>query len=162
MKRSLHSAARAGILVLLAVLLGSCSRAFGIEFSGYGPNIRLEFRDGGLLRSPRLAACLKELTVYELAGPTGQPEKLVWKLTASGRCVTLTGIDVGHVPIGFEEAASRLPLKIGGRYQASARAEKEYPDMGISSRWFVCRKSPQEADWKNEHELREMPASCLR
>jgi hypothetical protein len=146
----------------LAVSLGSCSRAFDIEFSGYGPNIRLEFRDGGLLHSSRLAACLKELNVYELPGPTGQPEQLVWKITASGRCTTLTGVDVGHLPIGFTEEANRLPLKTGGRYQASARAEKEYPDDGISARWFVCRKSPQEASWKNEHELRELPISCLR
>ena len=161
MKRSLRSAVSAGFIATLAVSLGSCSRAFGIEFFGFGPNIRLEFLDDDLLRSSRLAACLKELSVYELIGPTGQ-EQLVWRITASAGCVTLTGIDVGHVPSGFVEAANRLPLKIGRRYQASARAEKEYPNWGISSRWFVCRRLPQKADWKNEHELRELPSSCLR
>ena len=161
MKRSLRSVTSAGLIAILAVPLGSCSRAFGIEFSGFGPNIRLEFRDDALFRSSRQDTCLKALTVYELIGPTGR-EQLAWKITAPRGCVTLTGIDIGHVPSGFVEAVNRLPLQIGHRYQASARAEKEYPNWGISSRWFVCRQSPQKADWKNEHELRELPSSCLQ
>lgn len=162
MKRNLRLAARTATLAFLSISLGSCSRAFEIAFSGYGPNIRLEFRDDGLFRSAKLAACLKELVVNELPGPTGQPEEVVWKITASGRCTTLTGVDIGHVPSGFKEEANRLPLKLGGRYQAYAGAEKEYPDDGISSRWFVCRTFPQQADWKNEYELRKLPASCVR
>jgi hypothetical protein len=162
MKGKQGSAGRAAILGFLTVSLGSCSYSFGIKFSGYGPNIRLEFRDDGMFRRSRLAACLKELNVYELPGPTGQPEQLVWKIRASGRCTKLTGLDIGHVPSGYIEEANRLPLKIGGRYQAEARAEKEYLDAGLSSHWFVCREFPQETGWKNEYELRELPASCIR
>ena len=134
---------------------------FQIKVSGFGPNIRLEFFDGEFLRSSRLAACIEDLTVYEQIGPTGE-DMLVWHIEAAGRCVTLTGLDVGHVPRGFVEKANNLPLKIGSRYQASVRAEKQYPDHWISSRWFVCRNSPEKADWKNERELRELPPSCLR
>ena len=148
-------------MATLAVSLGSCSRALGIEFSGFGPNIRLEFVDDGLFHSSKLDVCLKELTVYELIGPTGK-QQLVWKITSPRGCVTLTGIDVGHVPGGFVETVDQLPLQVGRRYQAYFKAHREYPDWGISSRWFVCRRSPQEADWKNEHELRELPSSCLR
>jgi hypothetical protein len=149
------------LLTVLAVSVGSCSRDFGIEFSGFGPNIRLEFRDRGFLYSSRQATCLKELRIYELVGSAGRGE-LVWQINAPKGCVTLTGIDVGHVPDGFAEMSNRLPLKIGHRYQASAKAEKEYPDMGISSRWFVCRGSPEQSDWKNEYELSELSPSCLR
>jgi hypothetical protein len=161
MKRRPRSLVSVAFAATLALPLGSCSQAFGIEFSGFGPNIRLEFRERGFLRSTRQATCLKELSVYEQLGPTGKPER-VWQINASEGCVTLTGIDVGHVPNGFAEATNRLPLKIGHRYQASARAEKEYPDSGISGRWFVCRRSPVDADWKNERELRELPLSCVR
>lgn len=161
MKRRLPSVATTGLVVVSAVLLGSCSRAFEIKFSGFGPNIHLEFHDDGLLHSTPMSTCLKNLTVYELIGPTGK-EQLAWHIKASKNCVTLTGLDIGHVPDGYEEVASRLPLKLGSRYQASASAEKEYPDRGISSRWFVCRRSPEKADWKNEYELRELPPSCLR
>ena len=162
MKRKLGSAVRAATLAFLTISLGSCSYSFGIEFSGYGPNIRLEFRDGGLFRSARLPVCLKELSIYEQPGLTGQPSRLVWKIKASGRCLTLTGLDIGHVPSGYAEEANRLPLKVSGRYQAGAQAERDYPDTGLSSRWFVCRTFPQTADWKNEYELREVPASCIR
>jgi hypothetical protein len=161
MKRELRSVVAAGLVVISGLLLGSCSRAFKIEFSGFGPNIRLEFLDGSFLHSSQLATCLKQLTVYKLVGPTDQ-EELAWQINASAGCVMLTGVDVGHVPGGFVEVTNRLPLQIGNRYQASASAEKDYPDRGISSRWFVCRRSPEKADWKNEHELREMPPSCLR
>jgi hypothetical protein len=161
MKRRLRSVATASLMAISAVSLGSCSRAFGIEFSGFGPNIRLKFLDDGLFHSSEQATCLKQLTVYELIGRTGR-EQLVWHISALGRCVTLTGVDIGHVPNGFVERTNRLPLVIGHRYQASAHAEQDYPDRGISGRWFVCRKTPEEADWKNEHELRELPASCLR
>jgi len=161
MNRKLRSIAAASLVAVSAISLGSCSRAFEIEISGYGPNIRLEFHDDSLLQSVRQATCLRELTVYELVGPSGH-EQLVWQIKASAGCVTLTGVDIGHVPGGFVEGINRLPLKIGSRYQAFASAEKDYPDSGISSLWFVCRKAPEEAGWKNEHELREVPPSCLR
>jgi len=161
MERRLRSAAVAGLLVIMAGALGSCSKRFDIEFSGFGPNIRLEFRDHDFFRSFRLATCLKELTVNELVGPELE-EQLVWKISASGTCVTLTGIDVGHVPDGFVEAANRLPLKFGSRHQAAARAVKDYPDEGNSSRWFVCRTTPEEADYKNDYELAAMSKSCYK
>lgn len=161
MNRKFRSMAGASIVVVSAVLLGSCSRSFEIKFSGFGPNIRLEFHDDGLFQSVTQATCLKELTVYELVGPSGH-EQVAWQIKASSGCVTLTGIDTGHVPSGFVEVTNRLPLAIGGRYQASAIAEKDYPDQGISSRWFVCRRSPEKADWKNEYELSALPPSCLR
>jgi hypothetical protein len=130
---------------------------FEIAVSGFGPNIRLEFRDGG-----PIAACLKELTVYEYPSPDGGSGKEVWKIAAIGRCITLTGIDIGHLPGGFTEKADLLPLKMGARYQAFASAEKEYPDDGASSHWFVCRRAPQDAGWIDEHRMRELPTSCLR
>ncbi|WP_140869650.1 hypothetical protein [Sphingomonas oligophenolica] len=161
MNRKLRSMAAAGIVGVSAVLLGSCSSFFEIEFSGFGPNIRLEFHNDNLLQSVPQATCLKELTVYELVGPSGH-EQVSWQIKASAGCVTLTGIDTGHVPSGFVEETNRLPLKIGSRYQAFAIADKDYPDQGISSRWFVCRRSPEKADWKNESELSALPPSCLR
>lgn len=157
MTRTPRPFSNAAALVSLALILGSCSRVFDIEVSGYGPNIRLEFRDGGLL-----PACLKELNVYEAPGTTGQPQELVWNISATAGCVTLTGIDIGHIPEGFQEGANRLPLKTGGRYQADALAEKDYPETGMSSHWFVCQRTPQEAGWQNDHQLRELPSSCSK
>ena len=123
MTRKFGVAAKAFTLVVLCVSLGSCSRHFGIVFSGYSSNIRLEFRDDALFRSAVMPTCLKELTVHELSGPTGYPSRVVWKLTSSGPCTTLTGIDIGHVPDGFKEDVRRLPLKLGRRYQADAEAD---------------------------------------
>ena len=161
MRRRLRSLPFAALIPLLTFPLSSCSYSFEIEVSGFGPNIRLEFRDGGLLKSSRQVTCLKRLTVHEQFSPGGQ-DGPVWQIAASKGCVTLTGIDVGHVPDGFVEEINQLPLKSGHVYQAEASAEKKYPDSGISSRWFVCKTSPVEADWKNESELREMPLHCVR
>jgi hypothetical protein len=72
-------------------------------------------------------------------------------------CVTITGVDVGHVPNGFREVVNRLPLKIGQMYGASAEAA---PYHGGSLPWFVCAKSPAIVDWKNEQRLDAPPRQC--
>ena len=157
MKRAIRSIAAAS---LLAVTLGSCSQTFAIAFSGFGPNIRLEFLDRGLFHSGSLPTCVSQLTVFELIGPTGR-EDPVWQISSSGSCITLTGVDIGHVPSGFVETNKRLPLYVGHRYQASVHADQKYPTWGLSPRWFVCEKSPELGDWVSEHKLRELPTSCV-
>lgn len=139
------------------VLNPSCSRMFLIEPSGFGTNIRLGFPEGGLFSEPMLP-CVYELSVEEQQWPSRDTVDTVWEIHASGDCVRLAGVDVGHLPDGFSEKVNKLPLKIGAMYAASAEAK---PYRGGSSSWFACRGVPVSTEWKND-QLTAAPADCRR
>lgn len=142
---------------LAALLCGSCSRSFEIVPVGFGPNVQLSFVEGGFLNRKARAACIAELTVREEAWPNRRPQGSVWQIKAKQGCVTITGVDVGHTPIGFVETVNRLPLTVRRMFGAHAEAR---PYGGASMPWFVCRKSPAIVEWRNEQRLESPPADC--
>ena len=137
--------------------LGSCSPGFLIEASGFDTNIRLEFRGGGFLGRATKEWCITRLTVIEESWPTRAHKSVVWEVNAPKNCVTLDGLDVGHVPAGFTERVNKLPLRRGGMYGAAADADVF---RGSSLPWFVCNGRAATIDWQNDYRLEDPPVHC--